>query len=325
MADEEKDKQTQGGGGPEEEDYVKMIMERHKPVTQRGAGAIAQAILIPIVIILVIGALVWIALAHVGDSYSSATFVQIMRQSQRPLAQQNVVQKLFTPNFDHLKVLAVPQVLYSGQDHMVLPGGYLVQIEGMSDLRGTLRAALQMGSAPMFKVTAHDKRVHVDAVTVAGDAVAEDLEFKFIRKLELLDRMPSRSAKGEPGMIARVPDFKYDDETTFKKFLNRTIAVAGKPVMEEDRWILNAGEWKLALLFPPEAVAIRTALELAEKNDEQMMVDVFFETAYPWKNRRHPEKSRSDTKIVGEGQVVSLSIQGLHVGRPEPEETAEEG
>jgi hypothetical protein len=316
MADEDKGKV--GGPdeeqSPEEQDYVQMIMDRHKPVTQRGAGAIARAILIPLVIIIIILAVVWVALVNVGDSYSSATLAEVMRQSKKPVVQQNVVQRLFTPNFDHLKSMAVPQVLYSGRSDMILPGGFRVRLEGVTNLRDIFKRARKMGSAPVLKMNASDGRIHVEKMMILEEVAVENVEMKFVEKLTLLKRMPDRSPKDEPGKIRRAPQFAYDDDETFKKFVGRIIAIAGKPVKEDDRWILVADTWKMVLRFPPEEKGLDTILELAKQNEEPLMVDVLFSESYSWKNRKHPEKSRSETQIIGEADLLSASLQGLHVG-----------
>ncbi|GEM_PF-2433998 len=318
MADEDKGKVGEPGeeAKPEEQDYVHMIMDRHKPVTQRGAGAIIRAILVPLVIILIILTVVWVALVHVGDSYSPATFTEVMRQAKKPLVEQNFVQKLFTPNFDHLKSLSVPQVLYSGQSDMVLPGGYRVRLEGATNIRDQFKRARKVQSAPVFKVNAHGGKVHVDKMMIVDEVALADIDMVFVEKMNLLKRMPERSAKGEPGKIRRAPQFAYDDETTYKKFVGTLIAVAGKPHKEEDRWILEDkdGQWKAVLRVPAEERPLQTILELAVLGSEPMMLDIVLETTYPWKNRKNPEQSRSETQLIGEANLISASLQGLHVG-----------
>ncbi len=324
MADEDKGKVEGTGEGakPEDQDYVHMIMDRHKPVTQRGAAAIARAILVPLVIIIIILAIVWVALVHVGDSYSPATLAEVMRQSKKPLVEQNFIQKLFTPNFDHLKALSVPQVLYSGRSDMVLPGGFRIRLEGVSSIRDDFRRAKKMGSAPVFRITAHGGKVHVDEMMIIDEAAFTDVDMVFVEKVELLTRMPDRSSKGEPGKIRRVPQLAYDDEDTYKKFVGSTIAVAGKPRKEEERWILDDkdGKWKMVLNVPEKPRSMTTILDLAILSDEPMMLDIVLNKTYPWKNRKHPEESRSETQIIGEATLISASLQGLHVGV-----TAEEG
>lgn len=324
MADEVKGQSGEGGGEEQHEDYVQMIMERHKPLAQRGGGAIARAILVPVVIAVIILAVVWVVLVQVGDSYSPATFSDVIRQARKPLVEQNAVQRLFTPNSDHLKTLAVPQVLYAGKSDMVLPGGYHVRLEGVTNLRDHFKRARAMGSAPMFKLNCHDRAIHVDRLMIVDEIGFADADMRIVQKLNLLKRMPERTAKSEPGKIRRAPKFVYDDDETFKKFVGQTIAIAGKPRREEDRWILETEDWKMVLLFPADVPELSTILELAIQNDEPLMVDVIFEEAYPWKNRRYPEKARQDTQIIGEAKMLSASLQGLHVGLPE-EPPAEEG
>ncbi|MCK4546173.1 MAG: hypothetical protein KAW17_01915 [Candidatus Eisenbacteria sp.] len=316
MVDESKEKAGGAGGeeSPEEQDYVRMIMNRHKPVTEWGVGAIARVVAIAIVIGIVVLAAVWIALVQVGDSYTSATLGEVMRQSKRPLVQQNAVQKLFMPNFVHLKSLAVPQVLYTGHSDMVLPGGYRIHLDGVTNLKDLFKRARKMQSAPVFKMSAHDGRVHVDKMMILDEVLLVDFEMKFVGRLDLLKRMPERSSKGEPGTIRRAPEFAYDDDTTFKKFVGQVIAIAGKPLREGDRWVLDAGKWKMVLLLAPGERGLNTILDLALKNDEPMMIDILFKEAYDWKNRKHPEKSRSETQIVGEAELLSASLQGLHIG-----------
>lgn len=315
MADEVNGKPGETGGErPEEQDYVQMIMDRHKPLKERGGGAIARAIVVPIVIILIILAVVWVVLVHAGDSYRSATFTEVFRQARKPLVEQNAIQKLFTPNYDHLKSLAVPQVLYAGRSDMVLPGGYRVRLEGVTDLRDHFRRARELRSAPVFKLSCHDRRIHVDRLMIVDEIGLADTEMTFVEKIDLLDRMPDRSTKNELGKIRRAPQFAYDDENTFKKFVGSTIAVAGKPRRDEDRWVLEGNNWKMVLLFPPEAQSLTTILELAIQSDEPLMVDVVLNKTYPWTNRRNLQESRKETQIIGEGTMVSASLQGLHVG-----------
>jgi hypothetical protein len=200
---------------------------------------------------------------------------------------------------------------------MILPGGYHVRIEGVTDLRDHFKRARSLGSAPVFKLTCHDRKIHVDRLMIVDEIGLTDKSMQIVQKLNLLKRMPERTAKSEPGKIRRAPKFVYDDEETFKKFVGQTIAVAGKPGREEDRWILETEDWKMVLLFPDHVSEFNTILGLANDNDEPLMIDVLFAESYPWKNRRHPEKSRQETQIIGEAQMLSASLQGLHVGLPE--------
>jgi len=317
MDDEVKDKPGEGGAkgeSPEEQDYVQMIMDRHKPLSQRGSAAIARAIIIPIVIAAIVLAVVWVALVNLGDSYMQAEFADVLRQARQPLVTQNFIERLFTPNFDHLKSMSVGRVLYVGKSDMVLIGGWHVRVEGVDNLRDYFKQARQMGSAPIFRMSCHDRRIHLDELMIVDEIVLTDKEIRVIERLDLLSRMPERSTKSEPGKIRRAPAFAYDDEDTFKKFVGQTIALAGKPVREEGGWILEGENWRMRLVPVADKKEFDTILDLALQNDEPLMVDVVFAKSYPWRDRKQPERSRSETQIVGEATMVSASLQGLHVG-----------
>jgi hypothetical protein len=292
---------------------IEVLEARHRPPWSRGPLALLRVAATVLVIAGVLLGAGLVAVRHLGDHHQTVSASTLMVRAARPPTQQGALQHLVDPDHADQVRLEMRGVRYVENDRLVLDDGSYVELVGAGDLRAHLERARDLGMVPHLDARLRDGRILVERLAAGDRDLWTGGELVRHAWLGESDRRPARGEHGSERVFAIVRSIPFDDRAVIAGLVGRRISVTGHLEPGEGELVLRMDGGTGIRLATPSGERLRRSLEVFARPPVQLRLDIVLTSVAPWRDRRHPERSRGTTRIIGDAEVYSLSAQSYHV------------
>jgi hypothetical protein len=298
-----------------DENYIDYLEKLHVPVWHRGPKAVTGAILIrAIPALLVIGALV-VASRHYGDHYRDVSVEELFAMTGQPRVEQSAIGNFFNPDHSHLVRIKVHSIRFMRDNRFIMADGNYLMVDGLDRIQPIFELAGMRSTAPTFDIDLQSGEALVQQLRLGDDVQARNVVLKRVAALGDSDAMPPRGGNGDnDGRFQEFSELPYDDTVTLENVLGQKVSLTGTIVQEGQDYMLRmANGAKLVLDVSQATEPMHTFLAAFNDGSTEVEVDVVVRRIYDWRDRQMPERSRGETKFVGEATLYSASAQNYHI------------
>ena len=294
---------------------VSVIEDRHKSVFQRGPKALLSAFLVRAIPAVVVLFALLVVSRHVGDHSQGVGLSTLFSRAAQPPVEQNRLAWLIDPDHSHKLRFQIRGVKFLDGNRMIFADGHFVRIDGVEELRPLFQEAQKQSVAPELYANVESGKVMVERIMVAGQAfVADGGEMVRLDRFTPASTPPRRSIHANPNMFYQMRELPaFDDGDAIKELVGQRIAVVGSITEEEGRLVLRDEEGIGFALERSSHEGMRQLLGAFTGDPAELQVDLILKSVMPWTDRRNPENSRRDTRLLGNAEVYSASAQSFDV------------
>ncbi len=272
-------------------------------------------IILIVFLLLLAAASAWTSWQHFAPHERSATVEEMFLQAGTPPVQQAFLSWLFFPDHSRQLHVALPEIRFVDERRAILADGSFLLIENGGDMRAHAARAEEARAPLTLTVRADTSGVVVKKMTVGHEVISWSGDVSLLGKFPPVPTAPARAEYPPPSGFIAVKALPYDDEEVLKPLADQRISVTGQVTRSRDHRVLKFLDGSAIILNPlPPDSPLEFLLSTFEGDERtKVTADLIFTRLYPFEDKKNPEQSRRATRLVGEGDVQSASVQDFHV------------
>jgi len=287
------------------------LLDKNLPFYKRGAKALIMGVLTRLLVLVVIVVAARAISLSKSDHYAARSFPAILRTLEEPYQAQGYLSYFLKPVYTHRSLLKVTSPLYIRGNKLILEGGYLVEIEGVQNLKASIER--RGGAALEIRIDARKGKLDVTSLSVGDEVVAHKGEVRFLSRVPLSPPPLRIDPTSQRAGYRKVNDADPRSDESFEWMLGEKVSMICRVEIDGDRFLASGADGEFKFAIPKSGVkpVIAEILEMAVASNERAILDMRLDgIAYPLHNRRNPREQRRDINVITRADLHCAQVQG---------------